>query len=321
MRATVLAMGLFACSNVDSRSGGDAAIDSPRVLDAATDTWLDGGGPFPDAAGTNTGFTNPSAVLAAWTETSAGVFTAQTLDLSCLGMARNDAATSVTVSLAVAVRDFQSGNVVSNAQVSSFAGTASATPFAAGTTDGTGNVTLSVPTNQRRIGFRITHTNALPTLIYDRLLAPSVANQSLTLQSVSNATAATLPALIGVTRTPGTAIALATMRDCAGHTVSNFVATVSTTPTTPAHAPNAQTYYFDDQVGLPVRHTSAPQGTRNGLFMVIDVPPLTTAYLQVWGFRNASELAAQTMTRVAELAVPFTADSVVTVTHEPSATN
>jgi hypothetical protein len=324
MRAALVTVALIACSNVDSHGPRDAPLpdvspppqDAPIVVDAPGDAPVP-----PDGATTNTGFTPPTSVLAAWTETSAGTFTAEALDLACLGFTRPDQATTVAVSLAITVDDFQSGNPLGAAQVSSFAGTNSASLLATGTTDNAGHATLTIPSGQKRLGFLTTHTNARPTYTYDHLLAPSTMNQSKQLQAISNATAATLPALIGVTPMANTAIAVATVHDCAGHTLSNFVATVSTTSTTATHAMYAQTYYFSDSVGLPVNHTQAAQGTRNGLFMVINVPPLATGYLQVWGFRNASELASNMMTQIAELAVPFAANTAVVVSHEPWATD
>ncbi|HEY5921054.1 MAG TPA: hypothetical protein VIV11_05255 [Kofleriaceae bacterium] len=324
MRAATLALLLIACGDDDSGGGPRDArpIDAPG--DAPGDVRRDAAGDAAvpiDAAGGNGGFTKPTAVLAAWSEPTPGTFTPETLDLGCLGAARNDPPTTVAVSLTVTVRDFQSNNVVPSAQVAAFAGTNPATPLSSGTTNGSGNVTLGIPTNQQRIGFLLTSASSRPTYLFDHLLAPSTMSQARTLRSLSNATAATLPALIGQTAMPNTAIVIATMRDCQGHTVSNFIATMSTTPSTTTHAMPASTFYFDESVGLPVRHSQAPHAKRNGIYMVIDVPPLATGYLQVWGFVTTSELNANLMTRIAEIALPVTLNAAILVEQEPRATN
>ena len=320
MRAAAFALLLLACGDDDSGSGPRDA----RPIDAPADARVDAPGDAPvpiDAAGGNGGFTKTTAVLAAWSEPTSCTFTPETLDLSCLGMARNDPPTTLAVSLAITVRDFQSNNLLPNATVASFPGTNPAAPLSSGTTNASGNLTLTIPTNQRRLGFLLTHANARPTYLFDNLLAPSTMNQARTLTSLSNATAATLPALIGQTAMPNTSIVIATMRDCQGHTVSNFIATVSTTPSTVTHAMPATTFYFNEGVGLPVRHTQAPHATRNGIYMVIDVPPLAPGYLQVWGFVTTNDLNTNMLTRIAEIALPVTANAAIMVEHEPRATN
>lgn len=42
---------------------------------------------------------------------------------------------------------------------------------------------------------------------------------------------------------------------------------------------------------------------KDGLFVVIDVVPMAPAYVQVWGFRTAAELASGTLTLLAEVPV------------------
>jgi hypothetical protein len=140
------------------------------------------------------------------------------------------------------------------------------------------------------------------------------------LASVSNATSATLPALVGQTRTPGTALVIGQARDCQGHLLSNFIATVSSAPLTAMHVPGATTYYFSDSVELPVRHTAAAAATRDGRFMIIEAQATGTAYVQVWGFRDANEVTAGTLTLIAQLGVPLPADTVISTEQDPRAT-
>ena len=273
-----------------------------------------------DAAASNPGFTRPTAQLTAWSSPSQGTYQAATLDLGCLGASRNDSATTVAVSLTVQVRDFQSGNVLPSAMVGVFSGTAISSPFVSTTTDSTGSAILSIPSGKQRIGFSIASSSARDTYVLDRILAPSTASQMEALQSMSDATFATLPALVGLTPITGSSIELGTARDCQGHTLANFIATVSSTPDTPTHLAQAQTFYFSDSVGLPVHNSNQPSGARDGQFMVIDLPATSQAYVQVWGFRDLAELTAGTLTLIAELAVPVPNDSTLLTDQDPRAT-
>ena len=108
--------------------------------------------------------------------------------------------------------------------------------------------------------------------------------------------------------------------DCQGHTLSNIIATVSSTPGTVTHLANADTYYFSDSVGLPVRHTQAPASTKNGRFMVIELPQAQNAFLQVWGFTSAANQAMHVLTQLAELSIPVPAASSVVTVNDPRAT-
>ena len=42
---------------------------------------------------------------------------------------------------------------------------------------------------------------------------------------------------------------------------------------------------------------------KDGLFVVLEVVPVAPAYVQVWGFRTAAELAGGTLTLLAEAPV------------------
>jgi hypothetical protein len=268
----------------------------------------------------NSGFVAPNAVIAAWSSPTADTYQPEVVDLSCLGVPRNDPATTMTVTVTANLRDFQSGNVLPGATVTAFDGATFNTPFSSGTSDSNGTANLSIPPGKQRIGFSSVATSTMRTITLDRLLEPATANQTIDLVSISDATVATLPALVGLTRTPGTALVLGRAHDCQGHQLSNLIATVSSVPGMPVHAAGATTYYFDDTVDLPVHHTAAPAMTRDGRFMIIEIQPATLGYVQLWGFRDESERTAGTLTLVAELAVPLPADAVIVTEHEPHAT-
>jgi hypothetical protein len=268
----------------------------------------------------NTGFATPQMALAAWSSPSEGTYQSEALDLACLGAARNDPATTVTVSLTARVRDFQSGNALPGATVDGFDGANYMAPFTSSGTDTTGMTNLQIPIGKKRIGFAISSSSSLKTIHLDRSLAPATTSQTIDLTSISNATAATLPALIGETRIAGTALVLGLARDCQAHLLSNFIATVSSTPLTAMHVPGATSYYFSDSVGLPVHHNQAMAAARDGRFMIINVAAAGQGYVQVWGFRNASELTSGTLTLIAELAVPLPAEAALATEHDPRTT-
>ena len=265
--------------------GPDAAVQHDAPVDVAA---IDA-----PSSGSNAGFTPPAAAVTAWTGTS-GNYAGVTPDLSCLGMARTDSPTTTAVTLTVTVRDFQSNNVVAGAHVAAYS--TFGAPFATATSDGTGTATLTIPSGKTRIGFDLTEANSHETLTVDQLLEPSTATQTITLRTLSDSTVATLPALVGLTYTPGTTLELGAIHDCQGANLANAIATVSSTPATVHHLAGADTYYFSDSTDLPQHHNQKPATSRDGLFMVIGLPATTTAYVQVWGYENAADQASGTLT-------------------------
>jgi hypothetical protein len=175
-----------------------------------------------------------------------------TLDLSCLGAARNDA-TSTQHILTTHVTDFQSGNLDANALITVFpTSDVSAASLSTATTDSSGNAPVSIPAGHKRVAFQITAANSVPTYGFD-LLASATSRTS---YAMSNSTMAVLPALIGVTPVQGAALAVDKVTDCQGHPLENLIGTVSSTKGTATSLPNAETYYFDAAVGLPTRHAN-----------------------------------------------------------------
>lgn len=276
--------------------------------------------PTPDAPPKDIGFNKPTATLKANVETGEDMWMeAGAADLTCLGTPAADQATTVEVSLATKVLDFQSENPVPGSSVTVFANQDIDAPFdPAVVSDQNAMLTVKIPVGTKRFGFKMTSSSALDTLLLNQTVKPDMAAQTLTdIRSVSKTTAQTLPALIGVSRTPGTGVLAGAIRDCQDREISNFIATVSTTSGTVTHAAGSDTYYFSPTVGLPVRHSQQAAGSANGLFMIIELAPAATAFVQVWGYVNDADLAADKLTLIAELPTQVIADTVITGSYEP----
>ncbi len=276
-----------------------------------------GGASMPDAP-KDVGFAKPTMGVHANTETTDNNWTdLGPADLTCLNTASSDMPTTVAVTLTSTVKDFQSGNAVPAAAVTAFKAIDFNTVFDTQTSDANGNITFTVPTGVTRFGFQMTADSALPTFLLNQYIDPAMATQSLDkIQSVSDATAATLPALIGETRIQGTGVIAGALRDCQLHEMSNFVATVSSTPMTATAIAGAEAYYFSASVGLPVHHNQQEASSGDGIFMVIQLPPTPSAYVQMWGYTTDAAVGGD-MTLISQLAVPVLADTVITGSFEP----
>lgn len=231
-----------------------------------------------------------------------------------------DAPTSVAHTLTTVVKDFQNQTLVPNAMVTLFKNNEVDSPFDTQTSDTNGNLTATIPVGVTRYGFKMNADMQFPTLLLNQYVktdAPAATTDPSTIQSVSNSTAALLPALIGQTRTSGTGVVAGALRDCAGHELSNFVVTVSSTSKTSTPVTGAQAFYFSLSPELPVHHKQAESAAANGLFMVIQLPATATAYVQAWAFPTAADLSSGEMKLISELAVPVVADTVVTGSFEP----
>ncbi len=319
-----------------------ASLASILALALTSAACGDDGGTTPpvDAKVADIGFNKPTGVLKAafemsknnWVELGAA-------NLSCLGMANSDTATTVDVALTTRVDDFQSGNARPATSVTVYPNQDTAAAFGpAVVSDTNAMVTVTIPTGTKRFGFKMTEANSLDTLLLNQTVDSAAAAQTLThIQIVSTATAQTLPALIGVSRTPGTGILAGAVRDCGdptrtGHTgpmeMANFIATVSSTeatltstPDSVAHLSGVDTYYFSASVGLPVRHSQQDFASKDGLFMAIEMAPTPTAYVQVWGYKNDADLAADKLSLVAQLKTAVISDVVITGSYEPLRSN
>lgn len=285
-------------------------------------------GPTPvDAAAKDIGFTKPTGLLKANMETAPDTWTEiGPADLSCLNTPNADVASANDVLINTKVEDFQSGNLVPNTTVTVFANQDSGTPFPGGpyvSSSSGATLSVTIPAGTKRFGYKMVNANALDTLLLNQTLeSPTTTPQTVgKIQSVSTATGATLPALIGVSRTPGTGVLAGAVRDCAKKEISNFIATVSSTPNTVTHLDGVDTYYFSSSVGLPVRHSQQAHGSKDGLFMAIEMNPTAMAYVQVWGFPTQADLDSGTLKLIAQLQTQVIADTVITGSYDPLRSN
>ncbi len=263
-------------------------------------------------------------------------------DLSCLNTPSADQATTVAVSLATVVKDFQlhtlngaafdavTVTVFKGVDITSTVDTQMTTATGCPNNQPCGNVTVTIPAGTKRFGFKVVDPASpgafLPTFLLNQIVDPAMATQTLDkVQTVSNSTATLLPALIGEQRILGTGVLAGALRDCQHHEISNFVATVSSTSGTATPITGEEAYYFEAGVDLPVHHCvpgmackqdQLEMSSGDGLFMAIQLPPSPTAYVQMWGYPTDAEVGGE-MTLISELAVPVIADNVVTGSYVP----
>lgn len=286
----------------------------------------DGQTPMPDA-GSDIGFDTPTVTLKANEEVSEDTWMeVGPADLSCLNTASSDVATMNPIVVNTKVTDFQSGNAVPNATVIVFHDQDHENPFDTSMSDTNADISFDFPAGVTRFGYKMTSTTALPTFLLNQTLSdPTTTPQMVSeIQSVSNATAQTLPALIGQTRQMGTGVVAGALRDCQDREISGFIATMSSTPAEANPIPGAEAYYFSSSVGLPVHHSMQQFSSHDGLFMIIQIPTSTpTGYVQMWGFPTDEDLAMGEagLKLIAELQVPILADTVITGSYEPLRTN
>jgi len=273
----------------------------------------------PDAAGNDIGFNPPSDVVHANSEAAGSWMDLGPADMTCLNTPTADQPAATAITLNTVVTDFQSGATVANATVTAFPGVDDATVFDTQTSADDGTISFTIPAGTKRFGFKMTADAAMPTFLLNQYVDPNTTptSEPAKIQSVSQSTGATLSALIGQTRTLGTGVIAGALRDCQHHEVSNFIATVSSTSGTATPIDGAAAYYFSAGVGLPVRHNQQDASSSDGLFMIIQLPPAATAYVQMWGFTSAADLASGKLTLLAELGIPVLADTVVTGSYEP----
>lgn len=291
----------------------------------------DDGGTTPpvDAQIKDIGFSKPTATLKANNETAPDTWVEiGPANLACLNTPNNDVANTVEVTINTIVEDFQTGNLVPNTTVTVFANQSAGTPFPGGpyvSSSAGATVSVKIPAGTKRFGYKMTNPNALDTLLLNQTLNQAMVDMTpqviSRIQSVSTATGATLPALIGVSRTPGTGVLAGAVRDCNGDELSNFVATVSSTPNEVNHLGGVDTYYFSSAVGLPVRHSQQALASKDGLFMAIEMNPTVTAYVQVWGYPTQADLDGGSLKLIAQLQTQVIADTVITGSYDPLRSN
>lgn len=290
-------------------------------------TTIDGGGidaPMLE----NPGFPVPTAVTKANTFSMGAWSEVGDADWSCLNTPSDDQPSTQAIALTGVIDDFQSGDGVGNATVTAFPGimlsanSGMATSSNVAATRGQYSMNLTMlPSGTTRFGFKVESTGYLKTYLLNQYLNPANATQNRGISAVSESTANALPAFVGVTRDVADGVLAGAMRDCQGREVSNAVATVSSTMGTVAHLTGAETFYFSaGSSSLPVRHTQSPTTNKDGLFVVLGLPPQTApAFIQVWGFPTAADLAmgAAGLKLLSELPSPVEANAVITGSFEP----
>jgi len=303
--AGLLSLSLLACGDDGSSSAVDAGIDAP--------------------AG-NEGFPKPTAVTKANDEVGGTWTELGDADWSCLNTPTSDLPSTQNIMLSGKIRDFQtSSNGVGNATVTAFPGimltanSGMATSDAAASTKGNFAMTLTkLPAGQTRYGFKIDAPTYMRTYLLNQYFNPANATQTRDISAVSIGTANAVIAFVGESFDNTTGTLAGAFRDCAGHEVSNAVATVSSVSGMHTHLPGANTFYFGETTGLPARHNVEPVMSPNGLFVVIDLPPQTApAYIQVWGYKNAADLASDNLSLLSELPSPVEANAIITGSFEP----
>lgn len=290
-------------------------------------TTIDGGGidaPMLE----NPGFPVPTAVTKANTFSMGAWSEVGDADWSCLNTPSDDQPSTQAIALTGVIDDFQSGDGVGNATVTAFPGimlsanSGMATSSNVAATRGQYSMNLTMlPSGTTRFGFKVEAAGYLKTYLLNQYLNPANATQNRGISAVSESTANALPAFVGVTRDVADGVLAGAMRDCQGREVSNAVATVSSTMGTVAHLTGAETFYFSaGSSSLPVRHTQSPTTNKDGLFVVLGLPPQTApAFIQVWGFPTAADLAmgAAGLKLLSELPSPVEANAVITGSFEP----
>jgi hypothetical protein len=287
---------------VDTRSVTDAAPVCPGSGDA--------GVAFDPAAG----FAMPGAYTRAYLEMQGQWLDQGEADWSCLGSSDDAVATTVAVTVAGTLEDYQTGNIIPNATVSAFAdGDTGGTPTDTATTGSGGDYSLTLPSGTLRPTIVIEGSGIMDTHHLAVRLLPSAPNQELGLEAISNLTADALPAFIGETRTPGLGLGVWTLVDCKGHRVANAVATVSARSGCVAPLAGSTAYYFSaGATSLPVRHSQAATTQEDGRFMIMDMPVQSEAYVQVWGYISTQTPGTTPVTLLAELPFSVIGDAFVT---------
>ena len=265
----------------------------------------------------NDGFIVPTAATEAFVnDESAGP-----ADWSCLYTPTDDVANSVDITLTGTVLNFtDSEDEVKEATVEVFEGTDYQNPLDTnGPTGIDGAYTLTLPTGNTRLGFKMVAADYMDTFLLNQYFDPTTAAQSQDISMISIGTATALPALIGLQRTSGTGVLAGAMRDCQDREVAGAIATVSSVQGEAVHLDGAVTYYLDAGTSFPVRHEQQPNTDTTGLFAVFELPVTGTSYVQVWGFAEEADVAMGEagLTLLAELESPVVAETVITGSIEP----
>ncbi len=107
--------------------------------------------------------------------------------------------------------------------------------------------------------------------------------------------------------------------DCDGYLVEGAIATASSTPASPTHLPGAETYYFSaGSTSLPVRLSQQAYTNKDGLFVVIELPPGPDVYLQVWAYITPGDVSVDNLTLLSEVPFDVFGDSYINANMDPA---
>ncbi|MCA9674703.1 MAG: hypothetical protein H6709_16295 [Kofleriaceae bacterium] len=300
-----LAAGLGACGG----GGGGGDDDGPA------DASIPDGPPADAVVGDNPAFVAPTVVTGAYD----GATRTGDADWTCLGTASGDTPTTVAVTVGGVVSDLQDASrEVRDATVAIFGGSdldAIAATSAATGVDGVYSVVA--PAGHARYGVRVAATGYQDTLRFGIALAPSTPSQTLALRMVSTPLANALEAFVGRTHQATEVQIFGELHDCAGASVGGAIATVSGSPTAVEHYGAIATYYLDGVTGQPVRGNQLAATDASGGFFVFGLPATAQAYVQVWGYPTAADLAAAQLVLLGVQRIEATADSFVMTSLEP----
>jgi len=239
----------------------------------------------------------------------------------CLGTPTDDTANTVAITLTGVLNDFQTSSTeLRDATVEVFEGTDYQNAVDTdGPTAVDGAYSLTLPTGGTRWGFKVTQEDYTDTFLLNQYFDPTMAAQTLNISAISAGLTTALPAIIGLVRDPGSGVLAGAMRDCDGNEVSHVIATVSASAGQIDHLEGADTYYLDSGAGVPVGHDQLSQTDTNGLFAVFQLPVTAQAFIQIWGFIEAADVAdgEAGLTLLAELESPVVSETVITGSIEP----
>lgn len=293
--ASLSLLGTAACGGDDSAAGPDAAVLPNGGFDVA------------QLSGTTKANMDDEEVGEA--------------NWDCLNTPSDDVPTAVAITLTGVLNDFQTSSTeLRDATVTVFEGTDHQNPVDTfGPTAVDGMYSLDLPAGNARWGFKVTQEDYTDTFLLNQYFDPNTAAQTQDISAISEGLTTALPAIIGLVRTPGSGVLAGAIRDCDEREVSNALATVSATSGEIDHLEGADTYYLDAGAGLPVRHDQLAMTDTNGLFAVFQLPVSSNAFIQIWGFTDAADIAdgEAGLTLLAELASPVVADTVITGSIEP----
>jgi hypothetical protein len=280
----------------------------------------DGGGQ-PDAGQlANPGFATPSVVTTAFTKSGSWEEVGPA-NWSCLDTPSTDQVSTVEITVTGTVRDFQNQqDTVREADISAYMGNdITASPIASATSDAEGAFTITLPIGVERVAFKTSAAEYLDTYLLNQYFEPAVEDQEEDLEPISVSLGNALTAFINKQRTLGLGVLAGAIRDCDGNEVEGGIATVSSTSGQPDHVTGAETYYFSagSSSSLPVRLSQQTYTNRDGLFMVIELPPSSSeVFLQVWGFTPDQDPESDPLTLLAEIGSRVIADAVISASME-----